>query len=245
MKLYRTYLIENVEKVNPLEFFKSYEINKRSKLLRDILFLKSPNLATQLKESFFIKEAEKTLMGFFEQFENIEVHKNLLSLLNTTKKKKQESLLKGIELNPDQLMSLIIKSYKDFGFLYSKYHFQKIPSNFREKRVPLLIQQLDNGSIEKIGKSEFKDGELKNIFLQRKVIDSHFLEKEDFWHCFFITYNSINGEENWQNGQPHFHYISSSFNISKNDFIESLKNGKYISTSIHIALLGYGNQPKR
>ena len=55
----------------------------------------------------------------------------------------------------------------------------------------------------------------------------------------------MGGKENWKDGQPHFHYISSGFGISKNDFIESMRTGNYKSTSIHIDLLEYGEQPKK
>ena len=86
-------------------------------------------------------------------------------------------------------------------------------------------------------------GEVKNLIEQRKVIVSHFFDKDDNWHCFFTTYNSIGGKENHKGGQPHFHYISSAFGISREDFLESMKSGQYKSTSIHIDLLEYGNQP--
>ena len=55
----------------------------------------------------------------------------------------------------------------------------------------------------------------------------------------------MGGKENWKNGQPHFHYISSGFGIFKDDFIESMRTGNYKSTSIHIDLLEYGEQPKK
>lgn len=58
----------------------------------------------------------------------------------------------------------------------------------------------------------------------------------------FVTYNSIGGKENWKEGQAHFHYISSAFGISKEEFIESMRSGKYKSTSVHIDLLEYGKQ---
>jgi hypothetical protein len=145
-------------------------------------------------------------------------------------------------LNPDELMSLIFKSYNDFGYLYSKYLFENLPGGLEGKKLPKLFHIREDGTIEKVGETDLTDGELKNVIEHRKVIVSHFFEKDDFWHCFFLTYNSIGGKENWKNGQAHFHYISSSFEISKADFIESMRTGKYKSTSIHIDLLDYGNQ---
>jgi hypothetical protein len=117
-----------------------------------------------------------------------------------------------------------------------------LPGGLEGKKLPKLFHIREDGTIEKVGETDLTDGELKNVIEHRKVIVSHFFEKDDFWHCFFLTYNSIGGKENWKNGQAHFHYISSSFEISKADFIESMRTGKYKSTSIHIDLLDYGNQ---
>ena len=71
------------------------------------------------------------------------------------------------------------------------------------------------------------------------MIVSHFFELDDIWHCFFVTYNSLSGKENHKDGQPHFHYMSSEFGISKEDFIESMRTGNYRATSVHFDLLDY------
>ncbi len=240
----RVFSDEKVEKVNPIEYYKTYELEKRAIVLRDLLNLKNQFLTSQLDHSFFIKKAEETLVGFFEQFEQTKVHNNFLELLNTTRKKDQVNLLKGLTINPDELMSLIFKSYSDYGFLYSKYLFENLPNGMEGKKLPKLFHIKDDETIEKVGETDLTDGELKNVIEHRKVIVSHFFEKEDIWHCFFLTYNSIAGKENHNNGQPHFHYISSGFGISKEDFIESMRNGNYKSTSVHFDLLEYGNQPE-
>jgi hypothetical protein len=238
----RIFSTDKVESVNPVDYYKNYELEKRATVLRDLLNSKDPVLTSQLDKSFFLKQAEDTLEGFFEKFEKTEPHENFIKLLETTRKKDQVRLLKGLSINPDELMSLILKSHKDFGFLYSKYRFENLPSGFEGKKLPELIQLNDDGSIKKIGDTDLTNGELKNAIEHRKVIIAHFFEKDEVWHCFFTTYNSIGGKENWKNGQAHYHYISSAFGISKADFIESMRTGKYKSTSIHIDLKDYGNQ---
>jgi len=238
----RIFSSDKVENVNPVAYYKKYELEKRAIVLRDLLNAKDANLATQLDDSFFIKQAEDSLDGFFEKFENTEIHENFYKLLETERKKDQINLLKGLSLNPDQLMSLIFKSHQIYGFLYSKYRFENLPNGLEQRKLPTLIQLNEDSSIKKIGDTDLTDGELKNLIEHRKVIVSHFFEKGDTWHCFFTTYNSIGGKENWKNGQAHFHYISSAFGISKTDFIESMRTGKYKSTSIHIDLMNYGNQ---
>lgn len=238
----RVFSTDKVELVNPVEYYKTYELKKRAISLRDLLNAKDPFLTSQLDDNFFIKKAEEMLVGFFEKFEHTKVHDNLIQLLTTTRNKDQEALLKGMTINSDELMSLIFKSYKEFGFLYSKYLFENLPGGFEGKKLPKLFNIKEDGTIEKVGETDLTDGELKNVIEHRKVIVSHFFEQDDFSHCLFLTYNSIGGKENWRNGQAHFHYISSSFGISKADFIESMRTGKYKSTSIHIDLLDYGKQ---
>lgn len=241
---FRIFSSDEVEKVNPVEYYKTFETKKRAISLRDILAAKYPYLTSSLDDKFFMKNAEETLVGFFEKFEKTEVHANIIKVLETSRKKDQEALLKGMSLDPDQLMSLIFQSYNKFGYLYSRYRFENLPTKFEGRKLPKVFRLKEDGSIERIGETDLSDGELKNIMDQRSVVVSHFFEKDDVWHCFFLTYNSIGGKENYNEGQPHFHYISSGFNISKQEFVDSMKTGKYRSTSIHIDLLDYGVQPK-
>ena len=239
----RMYSFDKIENANPVEYYKTFELEKRATSLRDLLNAKNSFLTSQLDDDFFIKKAEETLVGFFEKFEQTEVPKNFLTLLDTERKKDQVNLLKGQSLNPDQLMSLILKSHKDFGYLYSKYIFENLPSGFEDRKLPKLFHVNQDGTVYKVGESDLTDGELKHIIDHRKVIVSHFFEKDDKWHCIFNTYASLAGRENHKEGQAHFHYISSSFLLSKQEFIDSMDSGKYRSTSVHIDLLDYGHQP--
>ena len=238
----RIHSMGKVVDVNPVDFYKTYQLNKTAIDLRDILNAKDPFLTSKLDDSFFIKEADKMLIGFFDKFENTDVPENLLKVLETTKKKDQIKLLKGMEFSPGQLMSLIFKSYSDYGYLYSKYVFENIPAGFEDKKLPELFHLKEDNSIVKVGETDLTDGQLRQVIENRKVIVSHFFSKEDIWHCLFLTYNSIAGKENWKNGQAHYHYISSSFGVSKDEFIESMESGKYKSTPVHLDLLDYGNQ---
>lgn len=233
----RIFSSDKVEKVNPIEYYRTFEIEKRATTLRDLLNAKNPFLTAQLDDTFFLTKAEETLEGFFEGFEKTEVHANFLELLKTSRKKDQIRLLKGMTMNPDELMSFIIRSYRDYDFLYSKYVFENLPNGLENKKLPKLFHFKEDGEVVKVGDTDLTDGELKNVIEHRKVIVSHFFEKEDFWHCFFVTYNSLSGKENHKEGQPHFHYISSGFNISKEEFIESMRTGKYRATSVHFDLL--------
>ena len=242
---YRIFWDDIVEYVNPIEYYKQFELQKRAISYRDILEIKDPILTSKLSEDFFIRFAEAKLSEekFWEIKEQTDVHENFLKLLETTRKKDQESLLKGLSINPNQLISLIFKSCQNYGYLYSRYRFENLPKGLESKKKPKLANIAEDGIIT-IGNTDLTKGQIKNMIEHRKVTISHFFDKGADWHCLFITYNSINGKENWKDGQPHFHYISSSFGVTRSDFIKSLKNGQYKSTSIHIDLLNYGNQPK-
>lgn len=241
----RAFYSNNLERVNPIEYYEASELKNSATLIKDVLALKNPILTSFLDSDFFERKAKEMIMGYCKKCLNTEIHQNFIELLKTTRKKDQVRLLKGMTLNPDELMSLIFKSYQEFGFLYSKYHFPNLPNGFVRRKLPKIFRLDENNNIIKVGDTDLTDGELKHIIENRKVIVSHFFEKEDNWHCFFSTYKSMGGEENWKDGQPHFHYISSSFGISKDDFIESMRTGNYKSTSIHIDLLEYGKQPKK
>lgn len=239
----RIMIPEPIEKVNPIEYYKNIEVKRRAIALRDILAIENPFLTSLLDEDFFIKNAVNTLNGYFEDIEKTELNENIIKMLLTDRKKEQISLLKNQTLNPNQLMALIFYAYKQHGFLYSKYHFENLPSGLEGKILPKLFYLKDDRSVYKTGDTNLTDGDLKRLIEQRKVIVSHFFEKENIWHCLFLTYNSIGGKENYNAGQPHFHYISSAFGISREEFIESMRTGRYKSTSIHIDLLDYGKQP--
>ncbi|MTT25224.1 hypothetical protein [Parabacteroides merdae] len=242
---YRIFWDDKVEKVNPVEYYKNYELNKRAISFRDILEMKDPFLAGKLTTDFYVKLAKEEIEKekFWETKEEIEVPENFLKLLETTRKKDQVSLLKGLSINPDQLISLIFKSFNDHHYLYSRYRFENLPKDLDDKKRPKVADISKEGVIKTVGETELTEGQVKKMINERKVIIAHFFDRGDDWHCLFITYNSIDGRENHKNGQPHFHYISSAFGITRDDFIKSMENGNYKSTPIHIDLLEYGNQP--
>lgn len=240
---YQIFGVENVEKVNPVEYYKNYEIVKRAINFRDLIEIKAPLLLQNLSDDFFIGQAKEQIESEkFWEIGEVDIPENFLKLLTTSRKKDQESLLKGLSINPKQLLALIFKSYEDYDYLYSKYLFQNLPKGLENRKIPKIADISEVGKVKTIGETDLTDGQVKNMIEQRKVIVAHFFDKGDDWHCLFTTYNSIDGKESWKGGQAHFHYISSAFGITRNDFLESMKSGKYKSTPIHIDLLDYGNQ---
>lgn len=242
---YRIFWDDKVERVNPVEYYKSYELKKRAIAYRDLLQMKDPFLSQKISLDFYVRFAKEQIAKerFWETKEQTEIPENFLTLLETPRKKDQISLLKGLSINPDQLIALIFKSFNEHGYLYSRYRFEKLPKDLTDKRKPIIADISKEDEIKIIGDTDLTEGQIKKMINERKVIIAHFLDRGNEWHCFFITYNSIGGKENHKDGQPHFHYISSAFGITRDDFVKSIENGDYKSTSVHIDLLGYGNQP--
>lgn len=237
----RVFRDDIVEKVNPIEYYLNWEIKVIATNYHDFLEVKDPFLANELPKDYYvdyvIREMENKKL--FQSIIQREVPSNFLKLFETSKKKEQLSLLKGMAINPDQLITLVFKSYSKYGFLYSRYRFKTLPKNFNNKQLPKLAHIKDDGTIKTTGKTDLKEGEIKNLIEHRKVIVAHFFDKGDVWHCLFSTYDSIAGRERWKGGQPHYHYISSAFGFTREEVLERMKSGNYITTPVHIEFVGY------
>ena len=94
-------------------------------------------------------------------------------------------------------------------------------------------------SISIIGETTLKEGELKNVILHRKKIVANFLDKGNEWHCFYLTFKALAGKETWNKGQPHCHYLSDKFGVSREEVIQGIKTGNIPSTPVHIGIKGY------
>jgi len=239
--VYQIFSHQNVENVNPYIYYRNYLLKTRANLLYELVKLTRPDLAEQPKE-FYIKNAAKLVDGMIEKFEGTKLNTNLSKLLSTKRKKDQLVLLKGMSITIDDLLALTFQSYRDFGYLHSRYLFEVLPSDVVGKTLPNLLYLEEDGTLVKIGHTDLTNGQLKNVIEHRKVVVSQFFEKGEVWHCFFITYSSIAGKEGWKNGQAHYHYISSAFGVAKDKVIESMRTGNYLSTPVHIDLTDYGNQ---
>jgi hypothetical protein len=234
---------EDFENVNPDEHYYGACFVKRMMLQvpEELNGKKKPSE----KGRKILIETAKNCREFIDSFRAVELPKELLQLLNSSKKKEQTKLLKGLVINPDTLMGFLLLA-GDNGYSLSQYSSEFQTTAVDKEKMPVAYRQKDDGTIEKYGNTELTDGQLKQALEQRSVKIAKILEKDDEWHCFFITYNSIGGKENWKDGQPHFHYISNLFGIEKKDVIEQIKSKKYkLGNLPHIALENYGVQPDK
>jgi hypothetical protein len=234
----------NIERIDPISHYKSLYVENKSTILRIFLLGKNPPFPGVFLEPFISQEAEKDWQEHLDRIMAEEVPPLLFSVLKTRNKKHQEKFLRGMAFTPDQLEAFFYRAYSDYGYTLSIYSSEFLPSDIDEKDMPRLAYLEDN-KIKKTGATTISDGKIKQAIEQRSAIYAKILDNGDAWHCFFITIESIAGKENWKVGQPHYHYISDAFGLSREEVVKQLKSKNYQLFNLpHIELLGYGEQPK-
>lgn len=162
-RFYRIFWDDKVERVNPVEYYKNYELKKRAITYHDLVQMKAPFLSQKITFGFYVRFAKEQIAKekFWETKEQTEIPENFLTLLETPRKKDQISLLKGLSINPDQLIALIFKSFNEHGYLYSKYRFENLPKDLTDKRKPIIADISKEGAI--IGDTDLTEGQIKKM----------------------------------------------------------------------------------
>lgn len=236
----------DIEFVNPFKYLADFYISRKMVLGGvPIEEMKGEKSSSEASRKVFDIAVDSWLEEKV-RISKTEIPENLIRLLETDKKSEQEKLIKNFHLTPAILMAFVFKAYKDFGFTLSMYQNEITPSGIDSTKMPYASLINENGKVEKFGKTELSDGQIKQVIQHRKVTVARIFDNGDRWHCFFANYRSLNGEEIWLGkNQPHFHYISNAFGISRQDLINELKSKKYNLGNVpHIKLLDYGKQPE-
>ncbi len=240
--IYTVFYSPDFEYVNPIEYYSSITIARNISILKDILLLKYPDLKFELIEKYIL---EKEILEWDEkvkQILNTKIPVNFISILSATSKKEQINLLKGLSINPEQLLAFLFKSKTDYGYLFSQYTSEHHQNGLKIENMPKLVEIKDD-KVSKVGNTTLTDGQLKQAVDHRKVVVAKLIDKEDEWHCLFLTYDSIRGKETWKGGQPHYHYISDKFGIPRAEVLNQLKSRIYNLGSLpHIDLVGYRDE---
>ncbi len=228
---------DDFEYANPIEKMTEIVIQFMSKMLKNQLMLASENnLLPDSKgidnpdailERLAIMNAKKIWEQKFQKIISLKIPNCLFSILESNSKKEQLKLLKALSLTDSELMAFIFKAWQDFGFTYSMYTSQHNHKGLEDNEMPQFAYKNENGEIKSVGETKLTKGEIKNAIDQRTVIISRFIDKGEIWHCFFLTYKSLKGEENYKNGQPHLHFISHTWGISREFVLEHLKSKDY------------------
>lgn len=235
-----TYVIttmEDVEDIDPIEYF----INYYAKTWEPIVCqsqkdkpkgLDIPDhLNPQLLSLYFAKlMVLRTMSKELPSFLSSLIDKDL-------KKNEQEKLLKGAEITIEQLGSLFYQAVEK-GYKFSSYKIQLKPKDFESRKLPHFAYYDKDGNLVKNGVTDLTEGEIKDLIDKSSFLLVRILDNGKHWHCFFQTRKGLLGKEPGRLGsKSHLHYISDSFGISKEDFVNELKtSGKYKSTSVHILL---------
>lgn len=226
------------EYVNPIEHYSTVFIAVDFATMRDLVLLKFP-FPLEVIEEIVMKEAVKHWDEKLDKTLKTEIPRNFIEVLKAQSKKEQVRLLRDQSITPEQLLAFLFKAHIDFGFTFSQYKGEHNHKGLDESEIP-KIARIEDGKVQKIGDTTLTDGQLKQAIEQRKVIVSKFLDNGSEWHCLFLTFDSLKGKESWKNGQPHYHYISDKFGISRDKVVEQLKSSNYSLGSLpHIDLIDY------
>jgi len=189
-------------------------------------------------ETIIQKQAKELAEESVKHFAIIKIQPCFSEILNMEMKKKDQiRILKGATLTREQLGALFIQA-EDKGYSFSHYKYEGDPTSVKKEDLPRFIHLKDDDTIEYYGETSLTDGQMKQIIEQANVIIVRILDNGKHWHCFLQTYKGLKGQESGEQGrQPHLHYLSDAFGISREELVEMIHNGRYPNTPVHIPLL--------
>jgi hypothetical protein len=238
--------IEDFEYVNPIEKDKDTVMKIRVQMTLNNLQLSRPDLYQGLKIfpnllTIIQKDAAEYADKLCERMRSVVFPAQLNEILFSRKKKIQSKLLDGLKLESDQLQSFIYSAWENHGFYYSMYTADYPPKGINDSEMPRIAVKRENNTVEIFGGSTYSEAEIRRVIEQRKSSFAKFLDKDDLWHCFFYSYNSIGGRES--GGISHIHYISSAFGLPRDFVLKQLKSDSYyqLPSTPHIP---YSRHPK-
>lgn len=238
---YHIGVVGDFEFVNPLSKIAEDYIAQSMQFHKTIMeaYLKSkgePDIPEHILLKVVFKNALKDWDEQQQKFMSAEVQQPLWHLLDAETKKDQIKALRGLSTTWSELHSFICQAGESLGYTYSFYRADFQMKGLDKTKLPRLFRLRKNNKIETIGHTELTNGQLKKAITDRKVILAKFIDKDDKWHYFFYTFKSITGQENYQGEQPHVHYISSKWGISRDEVVAAFKSGTYRSTPVHIKI---------
>lgn len=223
---------DDFEYVNPVHQVMNMYIGASMSFDRDILLMEGFNAPEDIIRKILFKSAIQEWTKELKMYKSIELQENLLTLLETEKKKEQIQLLKGVSLTSDELIAFIFYAHEKFGYTYSQYKASHHHKGLDVSKLPTVIHIEEDGKVNSIGETTLTEGQQRQVVEHRKVTVSKFIDNGEKWHCFFLTFKSLGGKENYKDGQPHLHYISNAWNIPRQEVKEQLTSKKYSLPSL-------------
>jgi hypothetical protein len=240
---------EEFEYANPLEKISQtliaahMNVERGDYLLRPELFrlADGTEIPKEAVERVLFKRGYEYWQKEYEKIKAIRLPEGLLDILEIEKKKEQVKALKDVSLYSHDLLALIITACEKYGYSYSEYRSHHFPKDVDQDKLPEFAYLEEDKTVTSVGGS-LTDGQIRAAIQQRNVIISKFLDKEDKWHCFLLTYKSIGGEE--LGHEPHMHYISNAWGLPRKMVLAQLKSKKYSLPEMpHIPFYRHINRP--
>lgn len=182
------------------------------------------------------EDVRKKVEVFIEKVECISLPQQLDELINNNHTKREQiSLLKGFEMSSLQLLGLFIQAEKK-GYLFSNYRLSKKIDEYNGNDLPIVSLNGDD-IIEMLDEFRPESDSFYHFAVKSDFSTARILDNGKHWHCFYQTERGILGDEVGKYGsRPHIHYISDSFGVSREYFVNAFKGGHAPSSSIHILL---------
>ncbi|NCT74343.1 MAG: hypothetical protein GXC78_07440 [Chitinophagaceae bacterium] len=233
----------NAELVNPIEKRKSDIINMNTALrLSSFQFAfkhGKPSPIGKVSMEYILNFLEKEGLTFwqecYDEIMQVNLPDTVFKILNCDDKNIQVKTLKSpFEFTSLSFQKFSFLAWELHGFKYSEYRFEHPQKGLDTKDLPTaFFLDEDDGSPKVFGSTSLKSSILKNAIKHRKVTIAKFLDKDSEWHCFYYTYNSINGNE--AGDIPHIHYISNNWTINRKIVLEELsKRHHSFTSSVHV-----------
>jgi hypothetical protein len=225
----------NVEKIQFVDYLR--ELFIQTSMIREegILLMNNPPVPMSFFQDMLRRKAETEWPTRYAEIKKVKIPDKLIELLNVESKMEQERALKQLDISNYELQAFYLYASEEKRLTFSRYTEQHIPSGFENAKFPQVYHLQEDGNIFKVGDTNLSDKQLRQIIEQRHVVIADILDNGTNWHCFYKTYRSLAGRENYKNGQPHLHYISNYWTIPRETIIREFKNRKQAFTSsIHI-----------
>lgn len=229
--------VGDIEFVNPIEYFIKITFEANYFMLKEVISKSKHSISEELIERFIDKESYRYALEKYVEINQLEIPKALIDLIEAKSKKAQILSLRNFSITKKELIAFGFYTSKLRNFKFSQYKSEHHHNGLDIQDLPEIFEIKDE-NITKVGKSPLTDGQLKQALNHRKIIISKFFGDETSWHCFFLTFDSLNGIEKWKGGKPHYHYISDKFGIPRQSVINQLKSKKYnLGNLPHIELI--------
>jgi len=186
----------------------------------------SINAKEELKKR--IKEIERQRwVKQYEQIIKVPLPIEIDQLFVEVKKKAQQKLIKAVTFKSEMFMSVPIFAWVKYKMPYSKFTVDFLPKELNGKQFPAMLHKRNDGEFDYIGQTDMSKAEMHIAIEKRNRVISEFIGDEKHWYCFFRTLAGIKGLEQPHVGQPHLHYISSAWGISRDKVISNLSSYRY------------------